>query len=66
MGNEEERNTRNLVRSVMRLCEGAKTKVKLDSALSEDSEVKLGCTKDVFAPFLHGIVVDVVTGETVT
>ena len=42
MGIEEERNTRISVRSVMSLYEGAKTRVGVDSELSEEFEVKLG------------------------
>ena len=37
-----------LVRSVMNLYEGAKTRVRVDSELSEEFEVKLGCTKGLF------------------
>ena len=39
MGNEEERNTRSLGGSVMSLNEGAKTRVRMDSELSEELEV---------------------------
>ena len=35
------------VRSVMSLYEGAKTRVRVDSALSEEFEVKVGCTYDL-------------------
>ena len=40
-GNEEERNARDLVRSVMSLYEGAKTRVIVDSELSEKFEAKV-------------------------
>ena len=36
-----------LVGSVMSLHEGAKTWIRLDSELSEEFEVKVGCTKDL-------------------
>ena len=36
-----------LVRSVMSLCEGAKTRVGVDYEMSEEVEVKVGCTKDL-------------------
>ena len=36
-----------LVRSVMSLHEGAKTRVRVDSELSEEVEAKVGCTKDL-------------------
>ena len=35
------------VRSGMSLYEGANTRVKVDSELSEEFEVKVGCTKDL-------------------
>ena len=41
MGNEEERNTNTLVRSVISLYEGAKTRVRVDSELLEVFEVKV-------------------------
>ena len=34
-----------LVRSVMSLYEGAKTRVRVDFEMSEEFEVKVGCTK---------------------
>ena len=42
MGNEEERSTRSLVRSVMSLYVGAKTRVIVDSELSEEFEANVG------------------------
>ena len=42
MGIEEERNTQVLVRSVMSLYEEAKTRVRVDSELSHEFEVKVG------------------------
>ena len=42
MGIEEEGNTRNFVRSVMSLYEGAKTRVRVDCELSEEFAVKVG------------------------
>ena len=47
-----------LVRSMMSLYEGAKTRVRVESELSEEFEVKVGCTKDLFC--LLFLVVDVV------
>ena len=50
-----------LVRSVMSLCEGAKTSVRVDSALSEEFEVKFGMHQGfVLPPLLYAVVVDVV------
>ena len=50
-----------LVRSVMRLYEGAKTRVSVDSELSEEFEVKVGMYKEsVLSPFLFAVEVDVV------
>ena len=37
-----------LVGSVISLCEGAKTRVRVDYELSEEFEVKVGCTKVLF------------------
>ena len=62
MGNEEEWNTRCLVRSMMSLYEGAKTRVRVDSELTEAFEVKVGMHQgSVLSPFLFALVVDVVT-----
>ena len=36
-----------LVRSVMGMYEGAKTRVSVDCEMSEEFEVKAGCTKDM-------------------
>ena len=51
-----------LVRSMMSLYEGAKTRVRVDSELSEEFEVKMGMHQgSVLSPFLFAVVVDVVT-----
>ena len=51
-----------LVRSVMSLYEGAKTKVRVDIELSEEFEVRVGMHQgSVLSPFLFAVVVDVVT-----
>ena len=44
-----------LVRSVMSLFEGAETRVRVDSELSDEFELKWGCTKDLCCHllFLH-------------
>ena len=58
MGNEEE----GLFWSVMSLYEGAKTRVRVDSELSEEFEVKVGMHQEsVLSPFLFPLVVDVIT-----
>ena len=62
MGNEEERIPEVLVRSVMGLCEGVKTRVRVDSVLSEEFEIKVGMHQaSVPTPFLFALVVDVIT-----
>ena len=51
-----------LVRSVISLNEGAKTRVRVDSELSEEFEVKVGMHQgSVQSPFIFALVVDVVT-----
>ena len=51
-----------LVRSVMSLYEGAKTRVRVDSELSVEFEVKVEMLKgSVLSPFLFALVVDVLT-----
>ena len=51
-----------LVRSVMSLYEGAKTRVRVDSELSKEFVVKVGMHQgSVPSPFLYAVVVDVVT-----
>ena len=51
-----------LVRSVRSLYEGAKTRVGVDSELSEEFVVKVGMHQgSVLSPFLFAVVVDVVT-----
>ena len=53
-----------MVRSVMSLYEVAKTRVRVDSELSEEFEVKVGmCQGSVLSHFLFAVVVDVVTGH---
>ena len=61
MGNEEEWNTKKcLVRSVMSLYEGAKTRVMVDSELSEEFLVNLGMHHgSALSPFIFALVVDV-------
>ena len=50
-----------LVRSVMSLYEGAKTRVRVDSELSEEFEVNVGMHQvSVLSPFLSAMVTDVV------
>ena len=62
MGNEEEKIPEVLVRSVSRVYEGAKTRVRVDSVLSEEFEVNVGMYQgSVLSPFLFAVVVDVVT-----
>ena len=51
-----------LARSLMSLYEGTKTRVRLDSELSEELEVKVGMHQgSVLSPFLSALVVDAVT-----
>ena len=51
-----------LVRSVMSLYEGAKTRVRLDSELSEELAGNVGMHQgSVLSPFLFAVVVDVAT-----
>ena len=51
-----------MVRLVISLYEGAKTRVRLDSELSEELEVREGMHQEsVLSPFLFAAVVDVVT-----
>ena len=62
MGNEEERNTISFFKSVMSLYVGAKTRVSVDSELSEEFEVKVGMHQvSVLSTFLFAFVADVVT-----
>ena len=50
-----------LVRSVMSLYEGAKTRVKVDTELSEDFQVKMWMhQRSVLSAFLFAVVVDIV------
>ena len=54
-----------LVRSVISLHEGIKTRVRVDSELSEELEVKVGINQgSVLSPFCFAMVVDVVTEFT--
>ena len=51
-----------LVKSVRSLYEGAKTRVRLDSELSEQFEVKVGMHQvSVLSPFLFTVVIEAVT-----
>ena len=51
-----------LVRSVMSLYEGSKTKVRVDSELSQEFEVIVGMHQgSVLSPFRFAVVVDVVS-----
>ena len=51
-----------LVRTVLCLYEGAKTRVRVDSELSEEFEVKVGMhQRSVLSPFLFAVVIDAVT-----
>ena len=62
MGNEEERSIRSMVISMTRLYDGAKTRVRVDSEMSEELEVKVGMHQGpVLSPFLFAMVVDAVT-----
>ena len=54
-----------LVGSVMSLYEGVKTRVRVDTELSEEFDVKVGMHHgSVQSPFLFAVVVDVVTEFT--
>ena len=62
MGIEEERNTRSFCRSVLSLYDGAKTRVRVNSELSEKFEVKVWMQQGyVLSPSFFAVVVDVVT-----
>ena len=51
-----------MVRAVMSLYDGAKTKVRMGSAYSEEFEVNVGVHQGyVLSPLLFAIVVDVIT-----
>ena len=51
-----------LVRSVMGMYEGAKTRIRVDSELSEQFYVNVVmCQGSVLSPFIFAVVVDVVT-----
>ena len=51
-----------LVKSMMSLYQGAKTRVRVDSELSEEFEVKVGMHQgSVLSHFLFALVIDVVT-----
>ena len=51
-----------IVRAVMSLCNGAKTRVRVGSAYSEEFKVKVGVHQgSVLSPLLFAIVVDVIT-----
>ena len=54
-----------MVRAVMSLHDGAKTKVRVGSAYSEEFKVKVSVhQKSVLSPLLFAIVVDVITENT--
>ena len=51
-----------MVRFVMSLYEGAKTRVRVNSKLSEKFEIKVGMQRgSMLSPFCFALVVDVVT-----
>ena len=51
-----------IVRAVMSLYDGAKTRVRMGSAYSEEFEIKVGIHQgSVLSPLLFAIVVDVIT-----
>ena len=50
-----------LVRSVMSLCEEAKTKIRVDFSFQKGLRLKWGCTKYLCCHLLFPIVVDAVT-----
>ena len=50
-----------LVGSVWSLYEGAKTRVRVDSEFSDEFDVKVGCTKDLYCYLFFALVVDAVT-----
>ena len=51
-----------LIRSVMSMHDGAKTRVRVDSELSQEFEVKVGMHQgSVLSSFLFAVVVDIVT-----
>ena len=53
-----------LVRAVMSLYKGSKTKVKVGTHLCEEFEVSVGVHhRSVLSPLLSAIVIDVVTNE---
>ena len=62
MDNEEKRKLNDLVRSVMSLYEGAKTRVRENSELSEEFEVKVGMHQgSALSTFLFTVIVNIVT-----
>ena len=51
-----------MVRAVMSLCEGAKTRVRVGQEFAEEFDVKVGVHQgSVLSPLVFAIVVDVVT-----
>ena len=53
-----------MIREVMSMYDGAKTRVRVGSAYSEEFEVKVGVHQaSVLSPPLFAIVVDVITGN---
>ena len=64
MGNEEERYCKPevMVRAVMNLYEGAKTRVRVGLEFSKEFEVKVGVHQEsVMSPLIFAILVEVVT-----
>ena len=59
---EDERNANVLIGSVINVGDGAKTRIRVDSELSEEFEVTVGMHQGpVLSPFLSSVVVDVIT-----
>ena len=53
-----------MIRAVISMYDGAKTRVRVGSAYSEEFEVKVGVHQaSVLSPLLFAIVVDVITGK---
>ena len=62
MGHDKKGLSEVMVRAVMSLCDGARTRVRVRSAYSEEFEVKIGIHQGfVLSPLLFAIVVDVIS-----
>ena len=62
VGHQKEGSIRVIVRAVMSLYDGPKTRVRVGSAYSEEFEVKVGVhQRSVLSPLLLAIAVDVIT-----